>query len=131
MCFLAETAARLGDRPRAATLYDRLLPYADRVALSYPEISLGPVSRVLGILASTTCDYDAAVGHFEDAIAASERIGARPWLAHTRDEYAHMLLRRGEPNDTEKAHSLLDSARTAYRELGITTAAASASARAL
>jgi DNA-binding SARP family transcriptional activator len=131
MCFLAETAARLGDRPRAATLYERLLPYADRVALSYPEISLGPVSRVLGILASTTGEYDAAVGHFEDAIAASERIGARPWLAHTRDEYAHMLLRRGEPDDADKAHSLLDSAQAAYSELGIRASAASASTGAL
>jgi hypothetical protein len=42
-----------------------------------------------------------------------------------------MLLRRGEPDDAEKAQSLLDSARTAYRELGITTAAAPASATAL
>jgi hypothetical protein len=49
----------------------------------------------------------------------TERIGARPWLAHTQDDYAHMLLARDEPGDAEKAGVLLDVARAAYRELGI------------
>jgi hypothetical protein len=49
----------------------------------------------------------------------NERIGARPWLAHTQDDYAHMLLVRDEPGDAEKARSLLDAARAAYRELGM------------
>jgi tetratricopeptide (TPR) repeat protein len=119
LCFLAETAARLGDQDRASTLYELLLPFADRVAISYPEISVGPLSRFLGILASTTLRYDDAAGHFEDALAMNERIGARPWLAHTQDDYARMLLRRGEPGDAEQARSLLESARTAYRELGM------------
>jgi DNA-binding SARP family transcriptional activator len=126
LCFLAETAARLGDRDHAATLYELLLPYADRVAISYPEISVGPVSRFLGILASTTGRYDEASRHFEEALAMTERIGALPWLAHTRDDYANMLLRRGEPGDTEKARSLLDGARAAYRELGMRPSSSSA-----
>ncbi|MDQ3865516.1 MAG: AAA family ATPase, partial [Actinomycetota bacterium] len=54
MCLLAETAAKLGDCSRAATLYELLLPYAARVAISYPEISLGPVARFLGVLAAAT-----------------------------------------------------------------------------
>jgi tetratricopeptide (TPR) repeat protein len=119
LCFLAETAARLGDHQHAQTLYELLHPYSDRVAISYPEISLGPVSRFLGILASTTARYDDAAGHFEDALALNERIGARPWLAHTHDDYGHMLLRRGKPGDAERARRFLDSARTAYDELGI------------
>jgi DNA-binding SARP family transcriptional activator len=127
LCLLAETATRLGETAAASTLYGLLLPYADRVSISYPEISLGPVSRFLGVLASTACAYDEAAGHFEDALAISESIGARPWLAHTQDDYAHMLLTRDKPGDAEKAESLLDSARTAYRELGIHTALASPS----
>ena len=51
---LGRDPARLGDEACAATLYERLLPYADRVAISYPEISLGPVARFLGILAAAT-----------------------------------------------------------------------------
>jgi DNA-binding SARP family transcriptional activator len=125
LCFLSEAAARLGEKDNAATLYELLLPYADKVALSYPEISLGPVSRFLGILASTTGRYDEAGRHFEGAIALTERIGARPWLAHTRDDYANTLLRRGEPGDTERARGLLDSARAAYRELGMSPSGSS------
>ncbi len=128
VCFLAETAARLGDRDHAATLYELLLPYADRVAISFPEISLGPVSRFLGILASTTGRYDEASRHFEDALAMTERIGARPWLAHTQDDYAHMLLARREPGDAERARGLLDGARAAYRELGMRPSSSSAAA---
>ena len=127
LCLLAETATRLGERDHAGTLYELLLPYADKVALSYPEISLGPISRFLGILASTTCRYDDAAGHFENALAMSDRIAARPWLAHAQADYAHMLLRRGEPGDAEKARRLLDSARTIYRDLGIRATAAPAS----
>jgi DNA-binding SARP family transcriptional activator len=119
LCFLAGAAARTGDRARAETLYGLLLRHADKVALSYPEISLGPISRFLGLLASTTRRYDNAGRHFEAALATTERIGARPWLAHTQDDYAHMLLARGEPGDAENAAGLLDRARAAYRELGI------------
>jgi DNA-binding SARP family transcriptional activator len=119
LSFLSETVARLVDQDRAATLHELLLPYADRVAISYPEISLGSVSRFLGILATTTCDYHDAARHFEDALVMNERIGARPWLARTQDDYARMLLSRGDPGDVEKARGLLDSARAAYRELGM------------
>jgi predicted ATPase len=117
LCLLAETAARLGDSGRAARLYELLLPYADRVAVSYPEISMGSVSRFLGILASTCRNYDDAARHFEDALALTESIGARPWLAHTLDDYGHLLLCRGQPGDAEQAHDLLDRARAGYSEL--------------
>jgi DNA-binding SARP family transcriptional activator/tetratricopeptide (TPR) repeat protein len=119
MCLLAETVARLGDRPRAATLYERLLPYADRVAISYPEISLGPVSRFLGILAAATGHWDDAERHFRDSLEFSGRIGARPSLAHTQTDYAQMLLEREEPSGSAKARILVDQALATYRELGM------------
>jgi len=124
---LSETAARLGDGDHAATLYELLLPYSDRVALSYPEISLGPVSRFLGILASTTARWSDAERHFEDALALSERIGARPWLARTQEDYGRTLLARDEPGDAAKAHGLLDTAVALRGELGMSAHASSAS----
>ena len=42
----------VGDAEAAAGLYEQLVPYGDRVALSYPEISTGSVSRGLGLLAT-------------------------------------------------------------------------------
>jgi DNA-binding SARP family transcriptional activator len=119
LCVLSETASRLGEQDHAVTLYALLLPYADRVAISYSEISLGSVSRLLGILASTSGHYDDASRHFEDALATNERICARPALARAQEDYARLLLRRGEAGDAERAGSLLESARTAYRELGM------------
>jgi hypothetical protein len=55
-------------------------------------------------------------------------MGARPWLAHTRNDYALMLLARGANGDHERAHDLLDQARLLYGELGMDSFAASASA---
>jgi tetratricopeptide (TPR) repeat protein len=110
LCFLAEAAATLGDRQRAAALYELLLPYVDRVAISYPEISTGPVSRFLGILASTIEQWDDAEHHFRQAIELSERIRARPSLAHTQEEYARMLQTRRRPGDAATAKALLDEA---------------------
>jgi DNA-binding SARP family transcriptional activator len=123
MCLLAEVAASFSDDLRASTMHGRLLPYADRVAVSYPEISTGSVSRYLGLLASTLSRWDDATGHFEDALTMNERIGARPWLAHTQEDYGRMLLERGE---TERASELIASAVATYRELGMETYAARA-----
>jgi DNA-binding SARP family transcriptional activator len=119
LCLLAETASRLGENERAATLYELLLPYADRIATSYPEISVGPVSRYLGLLASTTERYGDAIECFERALEVSERIGARPWLAHAQHDYGHLLLRRAHAGDTERAHELLNRARATYAEVGM------------
>ncbi|MEK6272993.1 MAG: hypothetical protein AABM42_10160 [Actinomycetota bacterium] len=103
---LAETASALGDAERASLLYELLLPYGDRVAVAYPEISTGSVARYLGLLASTMRRWDDAARHFENALAMNERIGARPWLARTQSEYAQMLVARDAPGDTEKARRL-------------------------
>ena len=119
LCLLSETAARLGDRDRASALYKRLLPYGDRVAITYPEISLGSVSRFLGVLAATSARWGVGERHFEHGMRMNERIGARPALAHTQADYAHMLLLRAEGEDAEKARVLLMSALAAYRELGM------------
>jgi DNA-binding SARP family transcriptional activator len=119
LCLLAETATRLRDSEHAAKLYDLLLPYADRVTVSYVEISLGPVARYLGLLASTIDRFDEAVDYFGSALELSARIGARPWLARTQDDYGHLLLRRAQAGNAERADELLDRARATYAELGM------------
>ena len=48
-----------------------------------------------------------AARHFEVALELDARIGAELWLAHTRHDYARLLLRQG---DTGRAHVLLDQA---------------------
>ena len=47
----------------------------------------------------------------------NRRLGARPWLARTQEDYARMLLSsRGEPR---RARRLLNDSLAAYAELGI------------
>ena len=119
MCLLAETAGSLGDASRASVLYELLLPYAGRVAVTYPELSTGSVSRYLGILAATAARWADAERHFQAALEANERIGARPWLAHTREDYARMLAARGNRGDRERGRELAAGALEGYRHLGM------------
>ncbi|MDP9286132.1 MAG: hypothetical protein M3P41_14440, partial [Actinomycetota bacterium] len=128
MSLLAETSALLGDIDSASTLYRLLLPWAALNAADHPEGIRGSVSRYLGLLATTTRHPSQAAQHFEDALEANERMGARPWLAHTKHDYARMLLAQGAAGAGEKAQALLSQALTTYRELGMQTYAASASA---
>jgi hypothetical protein len=62
--------------------------------------------------------------HFEDGLVTNERMGARPWLAHTQVDYARMLLGRGDANDSARARELIDAAVATYRELGMESYAA-------
>ena len=53
------------------------------------------------------------------AALMNERMGARPWLAHTRCEHARMLLQRDAEGDRGRAVELLARARELYRELAM------------
>ena len=120
---LAQVAVHLDDRARAGTLYDLLLPYADRNATLTGEIPVGSVSRYLGLLAALLGRPYDAERHFEDALEMSERMGARPWLAHTQEDYGQMLLERGE---SQRGSQLIAVALDTYRELGMERHAARA-----
>jgi eukaryotic-like serine/threonine-protein kinase len=114
---LAETAALLGRVDVAPGLYDALLPYAPLTAIDLPEGMRGSVSRYLGQLAALLGNWDAARSHFEEAVAANTRMGAAPWLALTRRDYAAMLRTSG---DAALAGELDRAAREAFRDLGMT-----------
>jgi hypothetical protein len=47
------------------------------------------------------------------------RIRSPLWIAHTRHDYARMLLARGLPGDGERALGLLQEALAAAEELGL------------
>jgi eukaryotic-like serine/threonine-protein kinase len=119
VCLLAETCVVLEDTERAAQLYKLLLPYAALNAVAVPELALDSTSRPLGILATLLGRFEDAARHFEEALGMNERMGARPWLAHAREEYARMLLRRDGDGDRERAQQLRSQAGAAYRELGM------------
>jgi DNA-binding NarL/FixJ family response regulator len=77
------------------------------------------MARYLGQLATTLRQWSAAEQHFQDALAMSTRMGARPFTAHTQYAYADMLLRRGGPGDRERAYELLTQSLATAQELGM------------
>jgi tetratricopeptide (TPR) repeat protein len=116
---LALVCAALGDSARSAMLYDILLPSAGLHAASASMYSLGSVSRFLGLLATTLGRLEDAERHFIEALAMNERIGARPYVAHTQHEHAAMLLARGHPEDRDRALDLVNRALATAQELGM------------
>ena len=120
MAFLVDVCTFLGDRARADILYRILVPFAGRnVVVSTAAACFGALSRYLGGLATTLERWDDAERHFEHALAMNARMGALPWLAHTQEQYATMLLARHQSNDRDRAAALLDAALLTARELGM------------
>ena len=118
--YLADVCTALGDAARAATLYQLLLPYAERtIVVSNAVACYGAAARYLGALAATQAHWEEAAQHFEDALVMNARMDARPWLAHTQYQYASMLLMRDQADDRTKARALLRTALATARELGM------------
>lgn len=119
MTLLAEVACALEDTARAATLYRLLSPYERFNVVAPAEVSTGSVARSLGLLATLLSRWDEAARHFEAALAMNARMGARPWVARTRHDYARMLLDRSAAGDRERALELLRAAIATAEELGM------------
>ena len=119
LSLLSEVAHALGDHAAAAVLYERLRPYALRTAFAWSEGCVGSTSRALGLLATLLARYDEAQRHFEDALEHNDRMGARTWLAHTKHDFAQMLLQRGTGDDQRRARELLADAALACDDIGL------------
>jgi len=120
MLLSADLARGLRDQHRAALLYEILRPYATRnIVVGTAVLCDGSASYPLGLLASTMGNWEEAERHFEDALAFDEKIGAWPWLARTRYQYAWMLQERDQPGDRGKAQGLVNQALATFEELGM------------
>jgi DNA-binding SARP family transcriptional activator len=116
---LGEVCFALRDPTHAPRLYELLSPYARRNVVCHPGCAIGSASRYLGLLATLLERFDEASRHFEDALAMNEKMGARPWLAHTQHDYARLLVARGTADDRAKGDALRATALATYRELGM------------
>jgi class 3 adenylate cyclase len=117
---LATIASYLGDKSRAARLYEMLLPYRNlNIVISSAMICDGSTSRPLGMLAATLERWETAEEHFQEAIEMNARTGARPNLGRTQFEYARMLLARDAVSDRAQALHLLDEALTLFQDIGM------------
>jgi len=120
LSFMSDVCAFLGDRERAATLYELMLPYASLTVVVGNSVACGgAASRNLGQLAAVMGEWDKAQQHFDHALEFNERLKALPWLANTRHQYARLLLVRGHNGDVERAEALLTDALALARLLNM------------
>ena len=114
LCELAQASVLLVYPAHAAAIYEQLAPYAERNTINARAAAgYGAASHHLAVLATLIGDRERAAAHFEDALAANERMGARPWLVRTQLRFAELLRERGE---AARAGALLE------RALGTATA---------
>jgi tetratricopeptide (TPR) repeat protein len=126
LAVLATVAARLANVASARVLYRLLLPFAERnvVFPVYSPGALGSAHHFLGVLAVADGDATRAATHFDAALAANARFGARPALARTQHEYARLLVARRRPGDRERAAVLRAAALELAAACGMTRLAA-------
>ena len=120
LSYLADVCWVLGDAARAPDLYQMLLPREGEVVIiGWANTAAGAVSRSLGVLAATMRHWEDAERHFEDALRTNEQLGDKAWLAHTRAQYAAVLLAPDAPADRARALELLQEALEAAQEMGM------------
>jgi tetratricopeptide (TPR) repeat protein len=106
MVMLGVVCRAIGDKRRAAIVYEQLLPVKDNHAVLELNACLGPVSHFLGILAAALDHKDDAMRHFDEALAFARRMNARTYLAPTLYEYAALLL-GGKSSSAERERGLM------------------------
>jgi eukaryotic-like serine/threonine-protein kinase len=116
---LAEASVLVGDERRAEQLYELLLPFGDRFALSYTQQFLGSVGVRLAMLARLLRRLDEAERHASAALERCLALGARPASVRARAELATILRARHDSGDTARADALLAAARAECEELGL------------
>lgn len=120
LAYLSEVAGFLGDRERAEELYGLLEPYdGNALTVGACVAFLGAVSYYRGVLAHTLARLDEAATHFEDALALTERMGARPWVARAQQRLGALLLERRASGDVTRAREYLESSLASARALGM------------
>jgi tetratricopeptide (TPR) repeat protein len=118
---LGHVAGELGDSDLAEAVEPLLRPSAPYwVVMGYGPATLGPVAFTLGLACQLTGRLDQAVEDFELALALSERMRARPYLAHTRIHLAQVLEQRRAPGDVVRARGLREEGLVTARELEMT-----------
>jgi tetratricopeptide (TPR) repeat protein len=120
LSYWAEVAIAVEDKTSADLIYDLLRDYRDMtITVGLVTVCYGSAARFLGMLAAALDKREVAADHFEHALDMDGALGARPWLAHTRAEYAALLRRRGDRASIERAEILAQKAMTTAVELGM------------
>src|SRR5918996_2852951 len=87
---LGEVGSQVGSEAGAESLYKLLLPYGDRIAIAYIEISYGSVAFPLGLLAHRLGRTEEALDHLRRAVQLNEKMGGKPAADRARRALAEL-----------------------------------------
>jgi tetratricopeptide (TPR) repeat protein len=117
---LAEVCDLIGEPTHAATIHDRLAPYASTSIVAGTSAAVvGPVARYLGLAALAAGRVADAVAYLEDATARSRRLGAPAEEAWAAFGLARALAARGAAGDAARAASLRADAAAIATRVGL------------
>ncbi len=118
---LASALAVLGDRGRAAILYEPLKQWTERSHYVLTGVASIPqlVSRILGMVAGACGNENEAVQQFETALHQARDIALPAELAESCAWYGRFLLDRGGANGQQQAPQLVSQALEIWRQLGV------------
>jgi DNA-binding SARP family transcriptional activator/uncharacterized protein YqgV (UPF0045/DUF77 family) len=104
LCLAAELIGLVGaDAPTVSRLISLLEPYSGKFAVVGTLSSeFGPTDRCLGLLSAIEGDFERAVASFRAAVAACERLGARPWELPTRVDWLVVDRMAGRPSHARR-----------------------------
>jgi DNA-binding SARP family transcriptional activator/tetratricopeptide (TPR) repeat protein len=92
MTWRALAGMLLDDRERMVDCYDKLGPFADRVAgAGTGVVALWPVALTLGDLAIRLGEPEAALDHYRKALEVAERVGVPRWVEAARRSVSNSL----------------------------------------
>jgi DNA-binding CsgD family transcriptional regulator/tetratricopeptide (TPR) repeat protein len=120
LTYITDACAALRDEGTATLVYPELAPLAGtNIMIGHLVSCYGSADRYLGMLATTLGEWELAEGHFERALAMNRQMDAVTWLAHTKYEYARLILARG-PGHRDRAAALLAEADDLAIRIGMT-----------
>ncbi|HUS31609.1 MAG TPA: hypothetical protein VMZ53_24050, partial [Kofleriaceae bacterium] len=119
--WVAEAAAALDDSALSESLIPLLAPIASRNLANglWTMWCEGPVTRALGLVATTAHRFDEAEKYFETALERVDVLGAPPHRARIEVDYAAMLRKRNQSGDRDRAMRLTDAAREKADRIGL------------
>lgn len=118
-CVLAETCSLMGDAARAQVLYDQLAPFERCFVQVTQAACWGSTERFLGLLKSTTGEWDRAIAHLESAITRNTAAQCPAAAMVVRRDLVRILLRRDERDDRAQAERLLRETLTVAEDAGM------------
>jgi tetratricopeptide (TPR) repeat protein len=113
-----EVLAIAGERTAAASLYPLVLE-AQNTGVCLRHYDQRLLHTVAGIAAAAGGRWQAAEGHYQDALQLAQRLPNRLERAEAQRFYAQMLLDRDDPGDREKARALLTDGIETYAQIGM------------